>query len=196
MPTRLTHSTEYLQRGFSDAEKIQMGQELANCHSLIDQQETKLKNVSAQIKLEIAGIKSKEEQLTLLIQTGYEMANVKCRLEYDKPNVGEVSYVREDTGTVVKTRAMTEAERQLELDLVNEANAEAAKEAEANASAAESAKNVTEFFEEQPTPETGTGENLAKTLDADESEQGEPEEEDDDEDEEDGPAVTEVVGGR
>lgn len=43
------------------------------------------------------------------------MRNIECNLEYDNPNPFEVSYFRVDTGELVKTRALSESERQQEL---------------------------------------------------------------------------------
>jgi hypothetical protein len=51
------------------------------------------------------------------LTVGFEMRNADCDLIYDSPNIGEVSYHRRDNGDLVKTRAMTAEERQLELPL-------------------------------------------------------------------------------
>jgi hypothetical protein len=42
----------------------------------------------------------------------YEMRDVECRVEYDKPEPGYKSFVRTDNGESVKELRMTEAERQ------------------------------------------------------------------------------------
>jgi len=66
------------------------------------------------------------------------MRNIACRVQWDSPNINEVTYSREDTGEIVKTRAMDESERQQELEF-NSKLIELVP-------AAESTSNIADFF--------------------------------------------------
>jgi hypothetical protein len=133
--------TKYLRRTFTEAERLQMADELAACHSrqaTIDNEEAVIKQ---QFKVRRTQIEGTIETLVLNLQQKFTMENIKCRIEYGKPNPLEVSFIRIDTGEVVETRAMTADERQQELPLEVPPN-----EAAAEASAEQSAANVAEFF--------------------------------------------------
>lgn len=117
--TRPTTCTEYLRHNFTDKEKLEMGAQLAGAHSrlasLKEEQEAATANFNDRKKALVAEV----GRLSRLYEAGFDMQNVRCRLEWDKPNTNEVSVVREDTGEVVKVRPFTESERQAELPLTN-----------------------------------------------------------------------------
>jgi hypothetical protein len=147
MGNRIEKSTEYLRHVFTEAERLQMGTQLAEAHnalSSIDEEETVVK---AKFKERRATIEQSVGSLSRDLAAGWTMQNIECRLEYDKPNPFEVSYVRSDTNEVVKTRAMSEQERQLDLPLE-----EPATEAAVEASVAKSAEAVDDFFGETTKP--------------------------------------------
>lgn len=90
--------------------------------------------VKAQFKERKATVEQSIGQLSRNLANAFEMRNIDCNLEYDNPNPFEVSYFRVDTGELVKTRALSESERQQELPLASDISAE------------ESQANAQEFF--------------------------------------------------
>jgi len=141
MPNRIAKETLYLRHTFSEAERLKMGDELAaayNRQADIDNEENVVKS---QFKERRATIEQTISSLSRNLSNGFEMANAECRLVWDSPNPFEVQYIRIDTNEVVKTRAMSEQERQLDLPLE-----EPATEAAVEASVAKSAEAVDDFF--------------------------------------------------
>ena len=115
MALRETETVEYLRRTFTDAERLQMGNRLAEAYNglaTLDEEEASMK---AKIKERRSTLEATVGSLSRELGTGWTMENVKCRLDYDTPNPFEVSYVRIDTGEIVKTRPMTDQERQAEI---------------------------------------------------------------------------------
>lgn len=143
MPARISSEVLSLRHDFTPDERLSMGGELAAAYATEQAIEEEKKSA-------MAGFKERETQLKLSIgslsrkyQTGFEMQNVKCRLVYDHPNVGEVSYF-DPVGALVKTRPMTDAERQLELDLGEQEQQKT--DAEAQQSTEQSNENIKKFF--------------------------------------------------
>jgi hypothetical protein len=112
-----------------------MGSDLADAYnrlSAIDDEEGVIK---AKFKERRASIEQTIGSRSRDLGNGWTMENVECRLEYDVPNVNEVSYIRIDTGEVVKTRAFTQEEMQDSLpmgDGTTEVVAVPAEESEGN----------------------------------------------------------------
>ena len=108
-------STEYLRHNFTDAERMQMGSALADAYNQQASIESEEAVIKAQLKDRKAQVEQKIGQLSRELSAGFTMENVSCKLEYDTPNVGEVTYRREDNGEVAKVRPMTSDERQQEI---------------------------------------------------------------------------------
>jgi len=144
MAPRQERSTEYLRHNFTADERLKMGDELAANHNRLADIETEEAVVKAQFKERKAQVEQSVSKLSRELGNGFVMQNVDCRLEWDKPNVNEVSYVRIDTGEVVKTRPFTAQEMQDALPLTASDGT-----IEIVAVAPEqSAENITEFFGE------------------------------------------------
>lgn len=175
MGVRVTKETLYLRHEFTKDERLEMGTKLAEAHNRMAEIEDEEKAIKAQIKERSAGVELSIGTLSRNLSSGFTMENVDCELVYDAPNVGEVSYKRKDNGEIAKTRAMTAAENQTELEF--------AKAETETAPASESVINIENFF--------GAGSTDAiKAADEDEEdEDDEGEDEDDEEDEEDEEAV-------
>ena len=105
---------------FSEKERADLGAELAGVYSERAKLDEDKKSHAAQLKEREAAIELKVGALSRQIGAGHEMRSYECTLRWDDPNVGEVSYYRQDNGALVKTRAMTVAERQLDLPLQTE----------------------------------------------------------------------------
>ena len=155
MATRITHETIYVRHDFTDAERLQMGSELAEAHQHLATIEDEEKTMKAQFNERKAGANQRLSSLSRTLAGGFEMRNVRCELKWDAPNVGEVSYIGSD-GKVERTRAMAPSEHQQELEFVEEEAkpTELAPEAE-TASVLESAKNAAEFFDSAANAEKG-----------------------------------------
>jgi hypothetical protein len=141
---RQEKSTEYIRHNFTSDERLAMGNELANAYNRLADIETDEAVVKSQFKERKAQVEQTVSKLSRELGNGFTMQNVECRLEWDKPNVNEVSYVRIDTGEVVKTRPFTAQEMQDALPLTASDGT-----IEIVAVAPEqSAENITEFFGE------------------------------------------------
>ena len=116
MGARITSEVIELRHEFTQDEKNKMASELAAAYNTQQKINEEKKSSAAQYK-------ERETSLDLIIgsisrnyQNGFETRNVKCRLVWDEPNVGEVSYY-DPEGKLVKTRAMNDSERQMDLGL-------------------------------------------------------------------------------
>ena len=158
---RTKESTEYIRQEFTPDERLKMGAELAQCHNRIADIEDEEAVVKSQIKERKTQVEQTISSLSRKLAAGFDMINVKCKLVYDQPQVNEVSYVRIDTGAVVKVRAMNSDEMQEELPLTDaEGKVEVIPPAVAEASAEKSAENIASFFE--------AGKQMAETAPQDE----------------------------
>lgn len=141
MPSRISSEVLVVRHEFSTDEKLVIAGELAAAYSLQQGLAEEKKSAAAQFKERESALEAKVGSLSRSYQTGFEMQNVKCRLVWDEPNVGEVSYY-DPEGKLVKTRAMTDSERQLELQLDQGEKTDE----EAQRSVEQSEKNVNKFF--------------------------------------------------
>lgn len=137
MAARITKSTEYIRHNFSPDERLKMGDELAQAYNRVADIDAEDAVVKSQFKERRASVEQTIGRASRDLANGFTMINVECRLEWDVPNVNEVSYIRIDTGEVVKTRPFTEAERQQDLPLAGEV---------VFVPAEESANNIAEHF--------------------------------------------------
>jgi hypothetical protein len=137
MPKRIDTETLYLRHEFTAAERLEMGASLAEAHNRLAAIEDELAAVKAQFKERSTKEELAVGTLSRNLSNGFEMRNIPCTLEYDMPNVGEVSYRRKDNGQFVKARPMTEQERQLDLPLEEKTEEQAAVAVEQSAKAAE-----------------------------------------------------------
>lgn len=140
MPVRISKEVLYLRHDFSAEEKLQMGSELAAAYNRRQQIDEEAKVIKSQLNDRISQVEATIGSLSRNLASGFDMRNVDCRLSFDEPNVGEVTYYGPD-GKSVKVRPMTETERQMDLPLP-----EPKTEAEAETSAEKSAANIEGFF--------------------------------------------------
>ena len=148
--SRLKESTEYIRQVFTPDERLKMGDELAQCHNRLADIESEESVIKAQFKERKTQVEQTVSSLSRKLANGFEMVNIKCRMEYDKPNMNEVSYVRIDNGEVVKVRAMLPDEMQEELPLGDgDGSVVVIPPSQAEASAERSTANIAEFFGKQ-----------------------------------------------
>jgi hypothetical protein len=147
---RIEKSTEYMRHVFTEAERLQMGTQLAEAHNTLSSIDEEEAVVKAKFKERKATIEQSVGSLSRDLATGWTMQNVECRLVWDSPNPFEVSYVRNDTNEVVKVRPMTEQERQLDLPLQEPATEAAVEESVEKSQAAADGFFGTDEAEEEP----------------------------------------------
>lgn len=111
----------HLRSNFTDAEKVEFAQQLAEAQREIESIEAEKKRANTQFKSRIESASADREEMMDRIQTGYEMRETLCTVTANVPEVGKKTIVRTDTGEVVRVETMTDAERQLELPGVGEA---------------------------------------------------------------------------
>ncbi len=141
MPARITKETLAVRHEYTQDEKVALGMELAGAYSQLAGIEEEEKAVKAQFKERSTAVDSRIGTLSRTMQQGFEIQNIPCILRYDEPNVGEVSYY-DPGGNLVKTRAMTDTERQLELNLEDQTQ----NEAQVQKSIDRSVENIKKFI--------------------------------------------------
>lgn len=180
MNGRITKESLYLRRVFTKDERLEMGVGLAESYNRMAQIEEEEAVMKANIKNQKAGVEQTIGMLSRHLADGFTMENVMCTLMYDKPNINEVTFVRLDTGEEVKSRAMTESERQQEIEFhesqpvgspILVMSSQAEKDAEA-----ESAANIEGFFG-AGSVDALTAEDAGNSAVADAEDEPEPDEE-------------------
>ncbi len=108
---------EYLKCDLTDAEVADAARDLARANARRQSIEQQKKEVDSQLKSEIEAANTVISRLSTLINTGHEYRNIECRVELDTPEPGKKTIVRLDTGEEVAVKAMTDADRQMVMDL-------------------------------------------------------------------------------
>ncbi len=132
---------------FTDKERADLGRELAEIYQHKITLDEERKAAADQIKERSSALDLKSGSLSRMLTAGFEMRQIPCTLQWDAPNVGEVSYYRQDNGEFLKTRTMTVAERQLELPLEGGGPQLLEFPAQEKASVDASAAAISEFFD-------------------------------------------------
>jgi uncharacterized protein (UPF0335 family) len=114
----LIHKTkEYLRYDFTEAEKLRMGLELAQCTERVAQLEAEKADVDSAIKARITKASSEGSALALALNKGYEMRNLECVVAFHVPANGKKTITRTDSGEVVRVDKMDAHEMQEQLPL-------------------------------------------------------------------------------
>ena len=109
---------EMVKYNFTDEEKKEFGENIAQAIKKKSSRELELKSVSTQFKSDIAREEATIDSLAEKIQSGYEYRKVLCRLDYgEKKKI--VRYVRIDDGVIVRERPMRPDEFQKNLPLAS-----------------------------------------------------------------------------
>jgi hypothetical protein len=119
---RMKH-TEYLRYDFTTAELAEFSRDLARANQNRTALEQKKKSIDSQIKAEIEAANDSISQLSQHITTAHEYREIECYFVMDSPVKGRKTVFRIDTGEYVKETAMTDQDKQMVLDLANEASA-------------------------------------------------------------------------
>ena len=109
---------------YTDAELAFKRDELSTV--IVRQSEVELRRseVNRGFKEELDGLYSRASELAHQIKARGESRDVECVVEFHKPNVGEKTIVRLDTGELVRVEVMTEDERQEEFGFDDETSAQ------------------------------------------------------------------------
>jgi hypothetical protein len=110
--------TELLRCDFTPDEWAESARQLATATRLRSELEQEKKEIDSQYKAKIEEQIGRASKLAALLGAGYEMRNVPCEIIVDKPEPGQATIVRQDTGEIVRTRPMTDMERQAVLDFM------------------------------------------------------------------------------
>lgn len=101
---------------FNEEDQLLLGRELAKEGGLLIDSKERKKDVDDQLKSEITGHEMKVQSICRKVNNGYEYRDIDCEEKHNFAQ-GVVTITRLDTGEMVKERAMTEDERQKDLDL-------------------------------------------------------------------------------
>ena len=110
--------TELLRCDFTPDEWAENARQLATATRLRSELEQEKKEIDSQYKAKIEEQIGRASKVAALLGAGYEMRNVPCEVILDKPEPGQATIVRQDTGEIVRTRPMTDMERQAVLDFM------------------------------------------------------------------------------
>lgn len=109
--------TEYLRCEFTEPELVAMSRTVAReIESIVSAQET-LKEVRTSIGAQIAAHDKRMQELSRLINQGYEYRNVACEVQFDMPESGFKTITRCDNGSECRVEPMTAFDRQGRLPL-------------------------------------------------------------------------------
>ena len=113
----MTSHSEHLEVRFTDAEKLEMGRDVARLNQEKRRLDQKLGEIKKQLTGEIAAKETEIDRLMDLLSNGYEYRQVECRVDLDTPKPGQASVIRLDTEEVVRVRRMNDEELQIQLPL-------------------------------------------------------------------------------
>lgn len=115
MTEQVEYEKKWCKYEFSAEELRDIAEKLAIKTQELEQVEDEKKAVMSSYKERIERIQSEAKKAASLYKDGYEMRDIECIVERDL-GMGEVRYIRTDTGQVALTQKMTMAERQKRID--------------------------------------------------------------------------------
>jgi hypothetical protein len=107
---------EYLRVDLTPEELQQKGKELAESNSATVALNNDLDRIKADFKAKLSAEESKISLLSGTISSGYEMRDVECKVEFNKPRDGRKTITRLDTNAKVREQDMSAEEMQEVLD--------------------------------------------------------------------------------
>lgn len=103
---------ESVKHTFTVAELAEIADKMALAGARVYQIEKEKAEQAAHYSAELKAANLATSDLVAKYNQRYEMRDVECRIEYDRPEVGYKAYVRTDNGEVVREVMMTDAEKQ------------------------------------------------------------------------------------
>jgi hypothetical protein len=113
MKKRITLS---LRCEYSDLELAEKRDELSTVICRQGEVEQRKAAINREFKEELDGLYSRASELAHQIKARSQDRAVECVTEFHKPNIGEKTVIRLDTGEMVRVEVMTDEERQDEID--------------------------------------------------------------------------------
>ncbi len=107
----ISKTTEYLKHVFTEQEKRELADQMAEASVKVREIEGNLKSVSTQLKAEVNKHQAILDQAGEKYRAGFEYRETKCEITKDF-NLGYFTLIRLDTGEVVKERPLEGEERQ------------------------------------------------------------------------------------
>ena len=104
--------TELVKHTFTQAELAELADRMAQAAARVYAIEREKAEQAAHYSAELKTANLAASELVTKYNLRYEMRDVECRVEYDKPEPGYKSYIRTDNGESVRDAPMTPAERQ------------------------------------------------------------------------------------
>jgi hypothetical protein len=102
---------------FTDTERLELGKQLAEAHNELLRVKSDFDRVKADFKARQTDEEATISTISTNISSGYHMVETKCRWSMDLPLKGMKTLFRLDLNETVETCEMTEADRQVEIDL-------------------------------------------------------------------------------
>jgi len=104
--------TESVKHTFTQVELAELADRMAQAAAKVYSIEREKAEQAAHYGAELKSANLAAGELVAKYNLRYEMRDVECRIEFDKPEPGYKSYIRTDTGEFVKDAPMTASERQ------------------------------------------------------------------------------------
>ncbi len=111
-----------LECAYGDDELAEKRDALADATIAVGEVEFRKSSAAKAFKEELDALYAKCGQLSRQIRARSEFRMTDCVIEMNKPNVGEKTTIRLDTGEMVKVEVMTDSERQEEIEFDIDAN--------------------------------------------------------------------------
>lgn len=120
--TQKNQTSRVLRVLFTDAQRLELGKQLAEEHGVVAQTNADFDGIKASFKAKLTASEAKIVDLSNKVSNGYEMKPVPCQWQMDYPRPGVKTLFRLDgpegaKGEIVEVIAMTEAEKTPELAL-------------------------------------------------------------------------------
>jgi len=105
-------TTESYKHTFTSIELAEIADNMARAAARVYEIEKQKSEQAAHYGAELKAANLAAGELVAKYNQRYEMRDVECRIEYDKPEPGYKAFIRLDNGESLKEMRMTEAEKQ------------------------------------------------------------------------------------
>lgn len=109
---RIEKTRRWLKYAFSPTEITSFSQDLASRVQSLNRLEEEKKEIADSFKARMSAEGAKINQISLWITNGFDFRDIDCEVQYHTPKTGVKSIVRLDTGELVETIEMGDAEMQ------------------------------------------------------------------------------------
>lgn len=103
-----------LKHNFTDGELAATARDYAARLGALNQLEAEAKSVATGYKARMDSAKAELQSLSVQVNNGFEMRNVKCLVLQERPESHEIT-IRLDTGRITRRRRLEQTERQMKL---------------------------------------------------------------------------------